>query len=159
MPEKISLENLTHFTVPIADHPLAWVFESEVPLSAEYEDQLFALAPEAARFLRRFEESQRCLYSLNAYQDEAEFSFDIGQEQEVKKWLYRRGIPFDQSVFWVAGPGRAFVMSWKVMIKFWDSIFRASDEIIWDATLNWVLRYNHNQVFLFQQNLSKKEEH
>jgi len=105
-------------------------------------------------FLWEFERTQKYLNSIsNIKKHFNEFNeFSFGENQQVKKWLYERGIPFDSKVFWVTQPEWGLILTWKMLIKFSDRIFFATDEIIWDKTLNWCLIYDHNDIFYFGKN-------
>ncbi|WP_131777595.1 hypothetical protein [Chryseobacterium sp. JAH] len=56
MKTKMTLENLSEFSIPLSDHPLKWKFESEDidELFNEFEDQIIALNSEASKFLWNF---------------------------------------------------------------------------------------------------------
>jgi hypothetical protein len=150
----ITLENLESYAVPLSEHPLKWVFEKEkdVAPSIEFQDQLIPLHEDAAMFLWRFRMTQSMSVDEKIFQQTTSYSIDEKSSEEVKKWLFDCGIPFDQKVFWATQPKSAFVMTWKMVIKFWEDLFFGSDELIWDKTLNWALEYNHNDFFRFGKN-------
>ncbi|SNR14723.1 conserved protein of unknown function [Tenacibaculum jejuense] len=157
MKDKITLENVHTFSIPLSEHPLKWKFEdSNNKLSAEFQDQIIALTSDASQFLWNFENTQRYLNSISGikkyFNKQDELSFSENDNQKVKKWLYEKEIPFDQKVFWVTQPDCGFILTWKMVIKFSDDIFFSSDELIWDKTLNWCLIFNHNDVFYFGKN-------
>jgi len=157
MKEKITLENVHTFSVPLPEHPLSWKFEDEdKQLSDEFKDQIIPLTSEASNFLWEFEGTQRYLRSVAAlkeyFNEHNDLSFGEDNTQKTKKWLYARGIPFDQRVFWLHQPDAGFVLTWKMIIKFSEELFFSSDEVIWDRTLNWALIYDHNETLHFGQN-------
>lgn len=158
MKNKITLENLSEFSIPLYNHPLKWKFENEEEkeLSDEFKDQIIALNTEASKFLWNFESTQRFLNSrdgLEKYFNEySKCSYKEDESKIVKKWIYKRGISFDQKVFWAHQPDTAFILTWKMVIKFYENLFFASDEIIWDETLNWVLISDHNDIIYFLKN-------
>ncbi|WP_210150672.1 hypothetical protein [Chryseobacterium scophthalmum] len=158
MKTKMTLENLSEFSIPLSDHPLKWKFESEDTdeLFNEFEDQIIALNSEASKFLWNFESTQRYLHSLQDlekhFNQHSELSFKENENKKVKKWLYHKDIPFNQKVFWSHQPDTAFILTWKMVIKFSENLFFSSDEIIWDKTLNWVLICDHNDIIYFAQN-------
>lgn len=154
MSSKISFDNLEEFSIPLSEHPRKWVFlEEGKVLSPEFEDQIIALNIEVAKFLWDFEGSQKILHNkfvdANGFKNKEEYRTSGKTQKEIKKWLYERGIPFETKVFWVPSNNHAFILTWKMVIKFADIIFWANDEIIWDQTLNWALKYNHNNIFYF----------
>lgn len=157
MKEKIILDNVHTFSIPLLNHPLKWKFEDEnKQLSEEFKDQIIPLNSEASKFLWDFESAQKYLGSIPAigkcFSEQSEFSFGENDNQKVKKWLYERGIPFDHKVFWATQPEWGFILTWKMVIKFSDNLFFSSDEIIWDKTLDWTLIFDHNDVFYFGKN-------
>ncbi|WP_338768937.1 hypothetical protein WAF17_08815 [Bernardetia sp. ABR2-2B] len=153
--KKVTLENIEEFAIPLSTHILKWKFEleNEQELYKEFEDQIIPLNPEASKFLYQFQNSQKILDLEVSQYFEKEESIIVKEDsdKEVKKWLYKRGIKFDTKVFWLESETHAFVLTWKMVIKFWESIFFASDEIIWDKTLNWVLGYHHERAFYFSK--------
>ena len=157
MKNTITLENIHTFSIPLEKHPLKWKFvDIDKKLSAEFEDQIIALTSEASKFLWNFESTQKYLSSISSigkyFNEQNELSFGENDSQKVKKWLFERGIPFDQKVFWVTQPEWGFILTWKMVIKFSDELFFSTDELIWDKTLNWALIYDHNDVFYFAKN-------
>ena len=154
MDARITLENVHTFSVPLSQHSLRWIFEQEdSPLSAEFQDQIVPLTAEAARFLWNFRSPEHYVGSFDEmgkyFKEHAGLANKSRDNQQLKKWLYARGIPFDRKVFWSTQPEEAFVLSWKMVIKFSARLFFANDEVIWDKSLNWVLVYDHNDVFHF----------
>lgn len=163
MKEKITLNNVHTFSVPLSEHPQKYRFENEgMQLSDEFKDQIIPLTPEASKFLWEFETSQRHLGSIVAlgryFNEQSELSFGENEEHRVKKWLYERGIPFDQRVFWIHQSLSGFAMTWKMVIKFSEELFFSSDEVIWDRTLNWALIFNHSDTLYFGKNCNFKAE-
>jgi hypothetical protein len=151
---EITLDNVGAFRIPFESHPLKWKFEDEgEQISDEFKDQIIPLDTKAAKFLWDFESTQRQLGNIPKmalhYKKNLEFSTNVSDKQEVKKWLYNLGIPFNQKVFWIDQPQSGFILTWKMVIKFSDELFFASDAVIWDRTLNWCLNYDHNDVFYF----------
>lgn len=151
---EITLENLEGFCVPLESHPLKWKFEDEDGfISDEYKDQIIPLHPKAAQFLWNFESTQRQLGNIPKmqlhYKKTSEFYIGTSSNQDVKKWLYNLGIPFDQKVFWRDQPEWGFILTWKMIIKFSEDLFFGSDVVLWDRSLNWCLNYHHDDKFYF----------
>ena len=154
--DQISLQNIENFSVNLNDHPLKWIFEEENNiLSQEFADQIIPLNEDAARFLWTFERTQKILNTAfptpDHFKNIVEFSSVDKTNEQVKKWLYHRGIKFDNKVFWAPDVKWAFVLTWKMVIKFANKLFFGNDEVIWDKTLNWVLFFNHNDIYFFGQ--------
>jgi hypothetical protein len=71
----------------------------------------------------------------------------LDSEDEITKWLYKRGIPFSNYVFIAQVSSRQSVMlTWKMVLKNWESILNSQGAEIFDQTLNWGL-------FIFKYNL------
>jgi hypothetical protein len=81
-----------------------------------------------------------------------EFSFGENLENEVKKWLYRRGIPFRNKVFICFQPSSGLVTTWKMIIHYSCDMFFGHDLTVWDKTINWGLYFDHNDIFRFGRN-------
>ena len=136
----ITLENLEEFTIPLEECHNAWVF-SQVgkTLSPEYASQIFPLNSEASRFLEDYIHKIG-LPKQNYGKDDCFKNVEIyNGEENTSKWLYKRGIPFAQKVFWISDHG-CFILTWKMVIKFCENILgRGYYETICDKTLNWRL--------------------
>jgi len=151
----ITLENIESFSIPLAEHMFKHLFELEdqEEIIEEHKDQIIALTIEASQFLWNFENDVRIgsFYpNVSKYfRDVEEFSFGEDSEKEVKKWLFNRGIPFDRKVYISIQPTSAFVITWKILVKYSASLFFAHDLIIWDTSLNWGLYYQHDDIFHF----------
>ena len=76
-------------------------------------------------------------------------------KQSLKKWLYKRGIPFDTSVFVLEnGNSHDFLTTWKMVIKYSADLFIMNDMIVFDRTLNWCLYFFHeDQLFFGRDNV------
>ena len=156
----ITLENVENFSTSLCTHHLKWMFESieENKIPEEVEAQIIPLQPEAAQFLLDFRETQNHLNNelfKDAKCDKQEDTFVTKKktQEEIKRWLYQKNIPLDRKVFWVNGLNVAFVLTWKMVIKFSDVLFFGTNEILWDKTMNWVLSFDASEVFYFEDNL------
>lgn len=156
----ITLENVENFSTSLCEHHLKWMFESieENKIPEEVEAQIIPLQPEAAQFLLDFRETQNHLNDelfKDAQCDKQEDTFVTKKktQEEIKRWLYQKNIPLDRKVFWVNGLNVAFVLTWKMVIKFSDVLFFGTNEILWDKTMNWMLSFDASEVFHFEDNL------
>ena len=43
----------------------------------------------------------------------------------------------------------AFIITWKMVIRFALDIFLGRNGLIWDQTLNWVLGFEHNDILIW----------
>jgi hypothetical protein len=77
-----------------------------------------------------------------------------GNETEIKKWLYHRGLPFDKPVFLSWDEKDAMIVPWKLLIKYFDSFYYGgSDDLtIIDQSLNWALLFFHEDEIYFGTN-------
>ena len=150
MKSRISLENLDNYIISFDEIEYnRWIFEDtngNIPIGIQ--SQVFPLKAEANIFLRKFEETQKVLkvYPNQKYFKTVEqLNFFHLKEADIKRWLYDRGIPFAHRVIW-RNHTTAFIMTWKMVIKFADDIFSGQNGLIWDSTLNWTLGFEHNYV-------------
>lgn len=69
---------------------------------------------------------------------------------DLKKWLYRRGVPFKSEVFVLpVYDAYPFITTWKIVLKYSGDIFRHDDVVVFDQTFNWCLYYHHDNQLLF----------
>lgn len=154
----ITLENLETHTVPLHEHPMRWLFDDAAgnPPPDSYRDQILPLSKEASHFLWKMESDFRIgefyPHPEKMFRDVTEFSFGANADKDVKKWLFRREIPFRQKVFVVFQPDTAFLLTWKMVVHFSPDLFFGHDLIVWDNTVNWALLYDHNDYFIFGRN-------
>jgi hypothetical protein len=153
----ISFENIEEHSVPLSEHPRKWLFyDEDTAPSEEHKDQIIALDPAAAKFLWDFERDIRITSfypDVNRYfRETTKFSFGENMESQVKNWLYNRGIPFSQKVFYSIQPDSAFILTWKMVVHYSADLFFGHDLVVWDPSLNWGLYYDHNDLFTFGRN-------
>lgn len=148
---KISLENMEEFNVPLADYIAKWIFtdENDQLPNQEHQDQIFPLTKEAANFLWDYEMKVGIQTSEKYFKTVSTFDSECSDHQTIKKYLYNLGIPFDQKTFIAQQPGTAFVLTWKMVIKYAHNLFFSHDQSVWDKTLNWKLEFDHHGEFKF----------
>ena len=71
---------------------------------------------------------------------------------EIRKWLYRRGLPFDKPVFLSWQPNDAMIVPWKIFVKYFDSFNHSGDLTIIDQSLTWALLFYHESEIYFGTN-------
>lgn len=158
----ITLDNLETFSVAFEDSgSYKWFEEMEGKGTLiEHQDQITILNKEASNFLWNYDMkvNNKELYdyeNLDRYFKQVEttnvFSYD-----EVKKWLFNRGVPFKRKVFLSIQPNEGYILTWKMIVKYSNNIFHAHDLAIWDKSLNWLLIYYHDNVWYFGKNRIKK---
>ncbi len=156
----IDFDNIYDHIIPINDFGLKWRFTEEQYdiLPDQHIDQLKPLDKEAAKFLLDY-------ITINDLHKDQPFKKDFfrtinyisileGNEKEIKKWLYQRGLPFDKTVFLSWNQTDAIIVPWKLLIKYFDSFFYSgSDDLtIIDESLNWALLFSHWDVIFYGTN-------
>ncbi|MTI31455.1 hypothetical protein [Xanthovirga aplysinae] len=71
-------------------------------------------------------------------------------EKEIRKWLYRRALPFDKTVLLSWDGDTSMKTKWKFVLKYWDSVFYVgSDDLtVFDESLEWALLFFHeNEIY------------
>ncbi len=153
-----SIDNLSEF---ITEFPKVWSFlgspEEANAISAEHKDQIHFLNKEGTALINEFLDGSKMMYAKMGdvfnkeyFQNIETIAITEGCEPELKKWLFNRGIPFDSLVF-VADDrsGQAVMLTWKMVIKYWEGLFFAHDLVIFDQTLTWGLFYFHHDYLYY----------
>jgi hypothetical protein len=154
----ITLDNIEKFIIPLQEHSMKYFFETdnkELP-SPEHLDQIYPLTKEASVFLWDFESKIR-IHSFypeikKYFRDVEQFSSGESTESEVKKWLYQRGLPFNNKVFISLQPDYGLALTWKMVIHYSSRLFFGHDLTVWDRTINWGLYFHHDDIFHFGKN-------
>jgi len=151
----LSLDNIEEFKVPWDNYISKWIFtdEDDQLASKEHQDQIFPLTKEAANFLWDYEMKLGIESSDKFYKTVTTFNSEFSVHQTIKKYLYNLGIPFSHKVFIAQQPDTAFVLTWKMLIKYAHNLFFANDQSVWDKTLNWKLEFHHDGEFTFGKDL------
>ena len=78
--------------------------------------------------------------------------------QQIKKWLYNRAIPFDQDIYLSWAQDTAVKTKWKMLVKYWDSFYYGgSDDLtVFPASLEWSLLFYHEDEIYFGTNKNYK---
>jgi len=76
------------------------------------------------------------------------------EDQQVKKWLYQRGIPFAAPVFLSYDNSNAVLTTWKMLIRHWRLFYYpiSDDLTVWDESMNWCLLFFHEHELHFGTN-------
>lgn len=130
--------------------------EEAAAIPATHQDQIFFLNEEASQFVRAYLDAShmvtwRAWEPFNPRYFSAVQSISLEDEAlDVKKWLYEKPIPFAKRVYLCGGShDPAAALTWKMVIHYWTRIFRGSDLVIFDETLNWCLFYFHEDHLFF----------
>lgn len=78
---------------------------------------------------------------------------DAADEAGLKKWLYRRGVPFADPALLlpVFGPADdpAVLTTWKMVVKYAGTLFCRDNLVAVGARAGWCLYYHHDDVLTF----------
>lgn len=151
----ISLENIEQYTIPFKNFISNWIFtdENDEPASIEHQDQISILTKEAANFLWNYEIKLAISSSEKYFKNVSKFNSEFSNQKSIKKYLFNLGIPFNQKVYIAHQPDTAFILTWKMVIKYSHRLFFAHDQIVSDRTLNWMLEFHHDGEFTFGKDL------
>jgi hypothetical protein len=156
----IDFDNIFQHVIPMDKFRLKWRFTEEKygKLSEQHHDQLRPLDKEAAKFLWNFI-SKTNLHNERPFKKDFFRTIDKtnileGNEKEIKKWLYQRGLPFDKFVFLSWDQTDAMIVPWKLLIKYFDSFYYGgSDDLtVIDQSLSWALLFFHEDEIYFGTN-------
>jgi hypothetical protein len=147
--------------IPMEQFTLRWRFVDPRyrTLPPQHLAQLQPLAPESAR---RIWELASLLHRDLPFTDRFFRSVEStplhGADPEavraVRKWLFRRRLPFKAPVFLSYQPDAAIATTWKLVVKYWDDLwYPGSDDLsVFDASLAWGLLFWHEAEAFFGDN-------
>lgn len=156
----VGFDNILDHVIPMNAFGRNWRFTDPKydVLPDHHLDQLKPLDTEAARFLFDY------ILTSGLHQDQPfkkgffrridHILMGEGNQAEVKKWLYQRGLPFQKQVYLSWDPTDAMLVPWKLFIKYYDSFFYPSsdDLTVFDQGLEWTLLMMHYEVVYFGTN-------
>jgi hypothetical protein len=157
---KVDFENIDSHTIPMTDFPFKWRFIEEAydQIPDEHLSQIRPLDKEASKYLWDYI-SQTGLHKDVPFKKDFFRTIDKGKildgnEKEIKKWLYQRGLPFDKDVYLSWQPTEAMIVPWKILIKYFDSFYYGSsdDLTVIDQSLTWALLFYHEDEIYFGTN-------
>jgi hypothetical protein len=119
---KITLDNIEQFSVSLDDYIAKWIFTDEIGelASDEHKDQIFPLTEQAAKFLWDFDLQLGIHCTEKYFKTITTFDSSSADQTTIKKYLYNLGIPFSQKVFIAMQPHLGFVLTWKMVIKYFS---------------------------------------
>jgi hypothetical protein len=84
----------------------------------------------------------------------------LKEDQKVKKWLYRRGIPFAVPVFLSYDSSNAVLTTWKMLVRHWRLFYYSiSDDLtVCDGSMNWCLLFFHEHELFFGTNKTEPNQ-
>jgi hypothetical protein len=156
----MDFESIRNHIIPMADFRFKWRFTeaNHAQLPAIHLDQLKPLDAKASKFLWDYvlktNLHQNVPFKKDFFRTIDKAAIKDGNEQEIKKWLYRRGLPFEKEVFLSWQPSEAMIVPWKIFVKYFDSFYYSvSDDLtVFDQSLNWALLFYHEDEIYFGTN-------
>lgn len=156
----VDLLNIRHYTTA---RPAGWTLlgtEAEFDaLPPTHQAQVLFLDPQASAYIHQFLDAAGLVtgglwepFAQGNFRDVATFSdFRRTDEsrQALKKWLYRRGLPFGTWVFVLSNNDHPLLMTWKMLIKYADRMFTIDDVVVFDPTQLWCLVFFHEDQLFF----------
>jgi hypothetical protein len=162
------LQNIKDCTT---DYPKVWTFlgspEDASNISPEHRDQIHFLDSTATKLINTYLGTSCMLEGLDPYKYDGkswspfrknyfrstdEFLVSDNCDSQIRKWLFDKGVPFDKYVFIdLDKSGQSVMLTWKMVIKYWEGLFFADDLTIFDETLNWGLFYFHEDHLYYGQ--------
>ncbi|KAA3436361.1 hypothetical protein [Rufibacter hautae] len=157
---KVSFDNIIDFVVPLEQFPLNWRFTDENfdKLPDLHLEQLKPLNKNASEFIWDF-------IHQNKLHEDAPFKKGFfwnvdrvkvaeGNQKEIRKWLYERGLPFGKEVFLSWQPTEAMIVPWKLLVKYFDSFYYpiSDDLTVIDVSLEWAMLFYHENEIYFGTN-------
>lgn len=156
----IDLDHILNYTVP---RPDSWTLfgngEQFDALPAETKDQVLFLNREASDYLLDLLHVSRLVTgggwdpftkgNFKTVETFDQFNSSDESRQLLKKWLYRRGLPFSGQVFLLTNVDCAIITTLKMVIRYSADIFPFDDTVIFDRTLNWCLFFYHENLMSF----------
>ena len=154
---KVDFNNIRDHIISIEGFALKWLFTEEKysVFPKIHFDQLKPLDKKAAKFLWDFisetDLHANVPFRKNYFRYIDKAKIESGNQKEIKKWLYQRGLPFEKEVYLSYSPDDAMIVPWKILIKYFDS-FYFSDLTIIDESLQWALLFYHEDEIYFGTN-------
>lgn len=155
---KIDFNNIDNHIISIDDFRLKWRFTDEKynVLPKIHLDQLKPLDKIAAKyiwdFISKTDLHADIPFKNNYFRTIDKVKIYADNQMEIKKWLYRRGLPFEKQVYLSYSPDEAIKVPWKVFIKYFDSFYYSDDLTIVDESLQWALLFYHEDEIYFGTN-------
>jgi hypothetical protein len=155
----IDLDNIKNFVIPRPDPNFIGTAKEFDDLPETHKEQILFLNNDAQKYIFEFASSAHLItggfwdpFAKSNFKTVEVYDRFYGiqaSKNELKKWLFNRGIAFPTWVFvLMAADQPPLLMTWKMMLKNVEHIFFGDDVLIFDKTLNWCLVYFHeNQMF------------
>ena len=156
----MEFEEIDEHIIEMKDFELSWRFTKKeyAVLPIEHLNELKPLDRNASEFLDNFI-SKCTLHNQIPFKKDFFRTIDKakiteGNEAEITKWLYRRALPFDKTVYLSWGAETSMKTKWKFVVKYWDELFYGcSDDLtVFDESLQWSLLFFHEDELYWGTN-------
>lgn len=157
----VDLDNIKSFTVNRPESSTLFGTAKEFDdLPASHQAQILFLNKEASEYIWNFSSAAHLITgghwapfekgNFKEVDEFSDFSYKRDNNQALKKWLYKRGIPFSTWVFVLENSNdQAVLTTWKMIVKYSSELFIMPDMMVFDRTLNWCLFYFHEDKLFF----------
>lgn len=156
----MTFEELNKHIIPITEFILKWRLTEEKYdlLSEQHITELKPLDKTGAKFLADYLSNCRT-HNQIPFKNELFQNLDRkkildGNEKEITKWLYQRGISFDKEVYLSWDEQNGMITKWKFVVKYWNLLFYGgSDDLtVFDKSIEWALLFFHENEIYFGTN-------
>ena len=161
----VDFDSLHLHTVPCPASGVLWDAAEFAALPPTHQAQIHFLNKEAQAYLLAYLEHSKMLDRSYARTKPAPSTcpFPEGYFKSVescpahdpgavKKWLYQRGLPFRAEVVLIPNYGDYMLWTtWKMVLKYAADAAHTDDIVVFDASLNWCLFWNHDHQLYFGQ--------
>lgn len=154
----IGFDNIHEHIIPMEEFTMKWRFTEEPydELPDIHLQQLKPLDKQASQFLWDFISSSGIHtdipFKKGFFKTTDKAKIGNSNQNEIRKWLYQRGLSFDKDVFLSWQPGEAMIAPWKLVVKYFDSFYYADDLTIIDQSLQWAVLFYHEDEIYFGTN-------
>lgn len=158
----IDLENIRSFTTGKPDSwSLLGTPDDFEALPPTHKEQIRFLDKAATDYIYQFSGPSANLLSGDVWNPFAKGNFKQVEKftdfiqceesrQQLKKWLYRLGIPFSTEVFVLPnGDRQPMLTTWKMVIRYSADLFTIFDIMVFDRTQQWCLFFFHENELFF----------
>jgi hypothetical protein len=142
-------------SLPFEAFRLRWRFEppQRNPPPAHQLARIHVLSEEGSRRLWELTQPLHTSdpFTAGLFRDIASTSLAESSPSDVRKWLYRRGLPCAHDVYLSWSSDTSVRTSWKLLVKYWDDFwYPMSDDLtVIDGDMGWALLLHHEGEAFF----------
>ncbi len=151
------MKNLSDFTneiIPIEKFSMKWRFTEEKydVLPNIHLNQLKPLSEKGANFIwnhvSKIQLHKDYPFQNGLFRFIETIEYFEGKESYIRKWLYRRAIPFNENCFLSWQPNTGMVVPWKIFIKYFDSFNYYNDQLtLFNEDLSWSIVFDKDKIY------------